>query len=163
MLVDTFSTMNAEPPLEADVLLTDPQNGLCLYCSKRIATATRVVDHFVPWSRYSADLAQNLGPRRSKMQSAEAGSDTPLSLTWQSLGSQKPRRQLLLAIRNGSVQLRNVLSKRRSPRPARPTTKSASEAGSETVSGVSTGAAIPPMTLRNLPSPMEPILVARLV
>ena len=34
------------------------QKGLCLYCQKPLPKQTQV-DHFVPWSRYPADLGHN--------------------------------------------------------------------------------------------------------
>jgi hypothetical protein len=38
--------------------LTDAQRGLCLYCQRRFTTDH--IDHFIPWSRYSRNLAHNL-------------------------------------------------------------------------------------------------------
>jgi hypothetical protein len=34
------------------------QNGTCLYCGKSLSNQTQV-DHFIPWSRYPADLGHN--------------------------------------------------------------------------------------------------------
>ena len=39
-------------------LLLDIQKGVCLYCQKPVPKETHV-DHFIPWSRYPADLGQN--------------------------------------------------------------------------------------------------------
>jgi hypothetical protein len=39
-------------------ILLDVQNGMCLYCQKSLPKQTQV-DHFIPWSRYAADLGQN--------------------------------------------------------------------------------------------------------
>jgi hypothetical protein len=39
-------------------ILLDSQKGVCLYCGKPLSGKTRV-DHFVPWSRYPADLGHN--------------------------------------------------------------------------------------------------------
>jgi 5-methylcytosine-specific restriction endonuclease McrA len=39
-------------------ILTDVQKGTCLYCQKPLTKATQV-DHFIPWSRYPADLGHN--------------------------------------------------------------------------------------------------------
>ena len=39
-------------------LLLDLQQGACFYCG-RVINAAGHVDHFVPWSRYSLDLAHN--------------------------------------------------------------------------------------------------------
>jgi hypothetical protein len=36
----------------------DLQHGTCLYCQKKFSKRTQV-DHFVPWSRYPADLGHN--------------------------------------------------------------------------------------------------------
>jgi hypothetical protein len=40
-------------------ILMDVQRGICLYCGKNLPVETHV-DHFVPWSRYPADLGHNL-------------------------------------------------------------------------------------------------------
>lgn len=40
-------------------ILTDVQQGICLYCQKPLPKQTQV-DHFIPWSRYPADLGHNL-------------------------------------------------------------------------------------------------------
>jgi 5-methylcytosine-specific restriction endonuclease McrA len=40
-------------------VLMDLQRGLCLYC-ERVLPKQAQVDHFIPWSRYPADLGQNL-------------------------------------------------------------------------------------------------------
>ena len=40
-------------------ILLDVQRGVCLYCRKPLSGKTQV-DHFVPWSRYPADLGHNL-------------------------------------------------------------------------------------------------------
>jgi hypothetical protein len=39
-------------------ILLDIQKGVCLYCQKPLPRQTHV-DHFVPWSRYPADLGHN--------------------------------------------------------------------------------------------------------
>jgi len=39
-------------------ILIDVQKGACLYCQKPLSGKTQV-DHFVPWSRYPADLGHN--------------------------------------------------------------------------------------------------------
>jgi 5-methylcytosine-specific restriction endonuclease McrA len=39
-------------------ILLDVQEGICLYCQKPLAKHSQV-DHFVPWSRYPADLGHN--------------------------------------------------------------------------------------------------------
>src|SRR4051794_35102167 len=39
-------------------ILLDVQKGACLYCRKPLSGKTQV-DHFVPWSRYPADLGHN--------------------------------------------------------------------------------------------------------
>ena len=38
--------------------LAEAQNGKCLYCQRRVDIGE--IDHFVPWSRYPRDLADNL-------------------------------------------------------------------------------------------------------
>ena len=39
-------------------ILMDVQHGVCLYCQKKLPKQTEV-DHFIPWSRYPADLGHN--------------------------------------------------------------------------------------------------------
>jgi 5-methylcytosine-specific restriction endonuclease McrA len=39
-------------------ILMDVQQGTCLYCQKQLSKQSQV-DHFVPWSRYAADLGHN--------------------------------------------------------------------------------------------------------
>lgn len=39
-------------------ILMDVQHGACLYCQKGLPKQTQV-DHFIPWSRYPADLGHN--------------------------------------------------------------------------------------------------------
>jgi 5-methylcytosine-specific restriction endonuclease McrA len=39
-------------------ILIDVQHGTCLYCHKNLSKQSQV-DHFIPWSRYSADLGHN--------------------------------------------------------------------------------------------------------
>jgi hypothetical protein len=39
-------------------ILLDVQRGACLYCKKPLSGPTQV-DHFIPWSRYPADLGHN--------------------------------------------------------------------------------------------------------
>ena len=39
-------------------ILLDVQKGICLYCRKPLSKQSQV-DHFVPWSRYPADLGHN--------------------------------------------------------------------------------------------------------
>jgi 5-methylcytosine-specific restriction endonuclease McrA len=39
-------------------ILMDVQHGVCLYCQKNLPMQTHV-DHFIPWSRYPADLGHN--------------------------------------------------------------------------------------------------------
>jgi 5-methylcytosine-specific restriction endonuclease McrA len=40
-------------------ILMDVQHGTCLYCQKKLSRQSQV-DHFIPWSRYAADLGHNL-------------------------------------------------------------------------------------------------------
>lgn len=39
-------------------ILMSVQNGACLYCGRGLGTQSQV-DHFIPWSRYPADLGHN--------------------------------------------------------------------------------------------------------
>lgn len=42
-------------------MLIDYQHGKCFYCSKNITASSKAdVDHFIPWKRYSRNLAENL-------------------------------------------------------------------------------------------------------
>jgi hypothetical protein len=55
----TFLFGNERASLEVyRPILTDVQKGDCLYCRKPL-TRNSQVDHFVPWSRYPADLGHN--------------------------------------------------------------------------------------------------------
>ena len=55
----TFLFGNERTNLEAyRPVLTDIQKGICLYCGKPLPRSSQV-DHFVPWSRYPADLGHN--------------------------------------------------------------------------------------------------------
>jgi 5-methylcytosine-specific restriction endonuclease McrA len=40
-------------------ILMDVQQGICLYCQKKLSRQAQV-DHFIPWSRYAAALGPNL-------------------------------------------------------------------------------------------------------
>jgi len=40
-------------------ILMDAQRGTCLYCQKKLSKQSQV-NHFIPWSRYPADLGPNL-------------------------------------------------------------------------------------------------------
>jgi 5-methylcytosine-specific restriction endonuclease McrA len=39
-------------------ILVDYQDGLCFYCQRPVGTES-AIDHFIPWSRYPADLGHN--------------------------------------------------------------------------------------------------------
>jgi hypothetical protein len=52
MFGSTRSSLAVYRPVLADV-----QRGLCFYCSRDLRTSE--VDHFVPWSKYGADLGHN--------------------------------------------------------------------------------------------------------
>jgi 5-methylcytosine-specific restriction endonuclease McrA len=39
-------------------ILMDVQGGKCLYCGRELTKRSHV-DHFIPWSRYAADLGHN--------------------------------------------------------------------------------------------------------
>jgi 5-methylcytosine-specific restriction endonuclease McrA len=39
-------------------ILMEVQDGTCLYCQKKLSKQAQV-DHFIPWSRYPADLGHN--------------------------------------------------------------------------------------------------------
>jgi hypothetical protein len=41
-------------------VLVDLQAGRCFYCGDRLGDTRIEVDHFIPWSRYAADLGHNL-------------------------------------------------------------------------------------------------------
>jgi hypothetical protein len=52
-------------------ILVDVQKGACLYCGKPLSRRTQV-DHFVPWSRYPADLGHNFVVAHDKCNSAKS-------------------------------------------------------------------------------------------
>ncbi len=55
----TFMFGQARSNLDAyRSILFDVQEGVCLYCQKPLPRQTQV-DHFIPWSRYPADLGHN--------------------------------------------------------------------------------------------------------
>jgi 5-methylcytosine-specific restriction endonuclease McrA len=55
----TFLFGQARSSLDAyRPILFDVQKGVCLYCQKPLLRQTQV-DHFIPWSRYPADLGHN--------------------------------------------------------------------------------------------------------
>jgi hypothetical protein len=51
-------------------ILVDVQKGICLYCQKSLSGKTQV-DHFVPWSRYPADLGHNFVLAHDKCNNAK--------------------------------------------------------------------------------------------
>lgn len=52
-------------------ILLDVQKGVCLYCQKRLSTVSQV-DHFIPWSRYPADLGHNFVLTHDKCNNAKS-------------------------------------------------------------------------------------------
>ena len=52
-------------------ILLDVQKGDCLYCRKPLSGKTQV-DHFVPWSRYPADLGHNFVLAHDRCNSAKS-------------------------------------------------------------------------------------------
>lgn len=52
-------------------ILVDVQKGACLYCQKPLSGKTQV-DHFVPWSRYPADLGHNFVLAHDKCNNAKS-------------------------------------------------------------------------------------------
>src|SRR5262249_23492631 len=52
-------------------ILLDVQDGFCLYCRKPLAKLAQV-DHFIPWSRYSADLGHNFVLAHDKCNNAKS-------------------------------------------------------------------------------------------
>jgi len=52
-------------------ILLDVQKGVCLYCQKTLTGKTQV-DHFVPWSRYPADLGHNFVLAHDKCNNAKS-------------------------------------------------------------------------------------------
>lgn len=51
-------------------ILLDVQKGVCLYCQKPLSRQSQV-DHFVPWSRYPADLGHNFVLAHDKCNNAK--------------------------------------------------------------------------------------------
>jgi 5-methylcytosine-specific restriction endonuclease McrA len=60
------SSLNAYRPI-----LVDVQKGVCLYCQKSLSKQSQV-DHFVPWSRYPADLGHNFVLAHDRCNSAKS-------------------------------------------------------------------------------------------
>jgi 5-methylcytosine-specific restriction endonuclease McrA len=52
-------------------ILRDAQGGVCLYCRDPLSGKTQV-DHFVPWSRYPADLGHNFVLAHERCNSAKS-------------------------------------------------------------------------------------------
>jgi 5-methylcytosine-specific restriction endonuclease McrA len=52
-------------------ILLDVQKGVCIYCQKSLSGKTQV-DHFVPWSRYPADLGHNFVLAHAKCNNAKS-------------------------------------------------------------------------------------------
>jgi len=52
-------------------ILLDVQKGDCLYCRKPLSEKTQV-DHFVPWSRYPADIGHNFVLAHDRCNSAKS-------------------------------------------------------------------------------------------
>jgi hypothetical protein len=52
-------------------ILLEVQKGICLYCQKPL-TKQAQVDHFVPWSRYPADLGHNFILAHDKCNNAKS-------------------------------------------------------------------------------------------
>ena len=52
-------------------ILLDVQKGVCLYCQKPLSKQAQV-DHFVPWSRYPADLGHNFILAHDKCNNAKS-------------------------------------------------------------------------------------------
>jgi 5-methylcytosine-specific restriction endonuclease McrA len=52
-------------------ILMDVQNGICLYCQKSLSKQAHV-DHFIPWSRYAADLGHNFVLARDRCNGAKS-------------------------------------------------------------------------------------------
>jgi 5-methylcytosine-specific restriction endonuclease McrA len=52
-------------------ILMDVQHGICLYCQKKLSKQSQV-DHFIPWSRYSADLGHNFVLAHDKCNNAKS-------------------------------------------------------------------------------------------
>ncbi len=52
-------------------ILFDVQKGVCLYCQKALSKQSQV-DHFIPWSRYPADLGHNFILAHDKCNNAKS-------------------------------------------------------------------------------------------
>jgi 5-methylcytosine-specific restriction endonuclease McrA len=52
-------------------ILVDVQHGTCLYCQKKLSKQSQV-DHFIPWSRYPADLGHNFVLAHDQCNNAKA-------------------------------------------------------------------------------------------
>jgi hypothetical protein len=52
-------------------ILLDVQKGICLYCRKSLPKQTQI-DHFIPWSRFPADLGHNFVLAHSQCNNAKS-------------------------------------------------------------------------------------------
>jgi 5-methylcytosine-specific restriction endonuclease McrA len=52
-------------------ILMDVQHGACMYCQKKLPKEAQV-DHFIPWSRYPADLGHNFVLAHNKCNNAKS-------------------------------------------------------------------------------------------
>jgi 5-methylcytosine-specific restriction endonuclease McrA len=52
-------------------ILLDVQRGVCLYCQKPLPKQSQI-DHFIPWSRYTADLGHNFVLAHKKCNGAKS-------------------------------------------------------------------------------------------
>src|SRR5262249_29034418 len=68
----TFLIGQERPSLDAyRPILREVQQGACLYCRKPLSGRTQV-DHFVPWSRYPADLGHNFALAHDRCNNAKS-------------------------------------------------------------------------------------------
>jgi 5-methylcytosine-specific restriction endonuclease McrA len=61
-----------EPIRQHLALLTEWQQGLCLYCQKRLRRETVHIDHFVPWVLHRSDALPNLVASHADCNSAKS-------------------------------------------------------------------------------------------
>ena len=81
-LLDFYDGITDRLFVGAIAIVLDVQKGVCLYCQKPLSKQSQV-DHFVPWSRYPADLGSvlvyKLDPAHGPLANPPASAPQPLS------------------------------------------------------------------------------------
>lgn len=84
--LETFLFKNNRSSLgKVTDVLKEIQNNHCFYCGKKIQSSKSAVDHFIPWSLYSADTGHNFVLADSTCNSKKSNflADIPFYEQWQ--------------------------------------------------------------------------------